>query len=63
MREIRFGITLLTEQKRGEVAKAQQQKKMVENLKEKRYRQWEQESRLEETKSLDEIATLRRTKK
>ncbi len=53
----------VTEGKRRMVAEAQKKKKMIENLKEKQYLQWKQEIEQKETEELDEIATLRHTRK
>lgn len=49
--------------KRKEVAEAQQKKKMIENLKEKQYRRWQKEVSDEERNILDELATLRHSRK
>ena len=52
----------ITERKRREVAEAQKNKKMIENLREKSYREWREEREELERKDLDEIAMLRHSR-
>jgi flagellar FliJ protein len=53
----------ITESKRRDVADAQKRKKMIENLKDKRYLQWKHENEIEENKLLDEIAMQQFTRR
>ena len=51
------------EEKRQIAVKAMQERKMIEKLKEKRYSQWEKEIVEKERSQLDEIGTMRHSKK
>lgn len=51
--------TFEANQKRELLKLKNQEKKVLEKLKEKRYKEWQKESAREESKQLDEIATIR----
>lgn len=54
VKEAKFGV----EVKRKEAISAMQQRKVIENIKEKKFKEWETEFNDQERKTFDEIATM-----
>ena len=52
----------IVELKRQAVIKAQQQKKMIENIKDKQYAAWQEAIEKKETEALNDLATIRFTR-